>query len=74
MKEPAILWEQISISNWQFGLCISSHTKAISTQQSAKPITAKDAKDAKEEEVLDFRPFATFASVAVKFLWLTADC
>lgn len=29
--------------------------------------------DAKEGRILDSDPFATFASVAVKFLWLMAD-
>jgi hypothetical protein len=46
---------------------------ALSIQQSAILFTAMDAKDAKKEGTLNFwGPFATFATVAVKLLYLIA--
>ena len=70
MKEPAILWEQLAIGNG-IERCISSQRLALSQSR----FTAKGREGRKrKKEFWVSKPFAIFASVAVKLLWLTAEC
>jgi hypothetical protein len=65
-------------SNWQLaiGLCISSQESiqqsAFSTQLNHLPQRTRRTPRKKKFWIPD--PFAIFASVAVKFLWLIAEC
>jgi hypothetical protein len=50
----------------------SRQPSAISSQP--KPIHRKGREGRNEGEIFDSNPFAAFALVAVKLLWLIADC